>query len=33
MQTDPNPQPDTHARGVSRKALWAGRILRALPAQ
>jgi hypothetical protein len=32
MQTNPNPQSDTHAHGVSRKALWAGRMLSALPA-
>jgi hypothetical protein len=32
MQTNPNPQSDTHAHAVSRKALWAGRMLSALPA-
>ena len=32
MPTDPTPQPDTQAHWVSRKALWAGWILSALPA-
>jgi hypothetical protein len=32
MPTDPTPQPDTQAHCVSRKALWAGWILSALPA-
>src|SRR4030095_11295899 len=32
MPTDPIPQPDSQTHCVSRKALWAGWILRGLPA-